>query len=120
MEFFSRLESKDSPEDDIERVEGGIRQYWATKNASSFDGLPGFVSAPSSTFLPSNSWSKEDEIVRSEARAAATSKSNRQTSKRSQRGFNVQDGGQVAVAFFAGVFATLACMNAFRSLSRVY
>ena len=110
-------ELKDNGDYDIGSgiVSGGIREYWATSNATSIDGLPGFVSAPTSKFLPSYSWTEEEESVQ-EKYAVIVSGGNDEADR--YWNFNIRGRSHTAVSFFAGIFVTLACLNAFRSLSR--
>lgn len=46
---MAKTEEVDLAADPTERVEGGMKQYWAEKNLYSMDGLPGLTSAYDTT-----------------------------------------------------------------------
>lgn len=120
LEYFQRVEAKTDPNPDIPRADKGMREYWATKNKQSIDGLPGVLCALDSEKTPSNNWSKEEEKRKSEERV----KLHRAQSHAFGNGSAMQNGNatheknavtsanpgpKLVAAFAMGVFATLLC-----------
>ncbi|KAL5534841.1 hypothetical protein ACEPAG_1306 [Sanghuangporus baumii] len=127
LEYFQRVEAKADPNSESPRSDNGMREYWATKNTQSIDGLPSVECAPDSKKTPTNTWSKEEERKKSEERV----KLHHKQSYAVGNGHAVQDGNAIdaeksavvnenagtrlVAAFAMGVFTTLLCVRVARA-----
>ncbi|OCB89493.1 hypothetical protein A7U60_g3288 [Sanghuangporus baumii] len=121
LEYFQRVEAKTDPNSENPRSDKGMREYWATKNTQSIDGLPSVQCAPDSKETPTNAWSKEEERKKSEERV----KLHRKQSYAAQDGdaidaeksamVNANAGTRLVAAFAMGVFTTLLCIRVART-----
>ncbi|KAL5534832.1 hypothetical protein ACEPAG_1297 [Sanghuangporus baumii] len=123
LEYFQRVEAKTNPNSETPCSDNGMREYWATKNTHSIDGLPSVQYAPNSKETPTSTWSKEEERKKSEERV----KLHRKQSYAVGNGHAVQDGDvidaeksavvnenagtRLVAAFAMGVFTTLLCVR---------
>lgn len=89
----------------------GLREYWATKNSQSLDGLPGVEAGQNAVDAPSSVWSREQEIEQSNMKVALnrTRNEKERVSSGDSGTLSASVGPQLVAAFALGVFATLTC-----------
>ncbi|EJD04571.1 uncharacterized protein FOMMEDRAFT_83444 [Fomitiporia mediterranea MF3/22] len=107
FEYAQRVEMKGDPTAPDPRADKGLREYWATHNTKSIDGLPGVTCALDVSDMPTSKWSKEAELARGKEKAAMNRNRRGEVNLVGSKLHSAEMSAKLVAAFTIGVFTAL-------------